>query len=118
MFLAVAAASAEGTATLPDVIEAADMINHEIPLPEEMVAGLNRLIFADLVATDGRRFSLTNEGRATMAATESARTWIAQWDALLGRWGKFPEPPELLWKPSLAELNAAVEEYYRRTPPY
>jgi hypothetical protein len=77
MFLSVAAASAEQTATLPDVIGAADMINHEIPLPDEMVGALNRLIFADLVAIDGGRFSLTAKGRATMAATESVRDWIA-----------------------------------------
>lgn len=50
MFLSVAAAaSAQGPATLPDVIAAADMINHLIPLPEEIVGGLNRLVFADLV---------------------------------------------------------------------
>jgi hypothetical protein len=118
MFLSVAAASAERTATLPDVIGAADMINHEIPLPEEMVGALNRLIFADLVAIDGGRFALTGEGRATMAATESARDWIAQWNLLIGRWGKLPDPPAPVWKPSPADLDAAVEQYHRRTPPY
>jgi hypothetical protein len=67
IFLSVAAASADGPATLPDVIGAADMINHEIPLPEEIVGALNRLMFADLVSVNGSQFSLTPEGRATMA---------------------------------------------------
>jgi hypothetical protein len=118
IFLSVAAASADGPATLPDVIGAADMINHEIPLPEEIVGALNRLMFADLVSVNGSQFSLTPEGRATMAETESARDWIAQWDVLAGRWGKLPDPPVALWEPSDADLNAAVEDYYRRTPPY
>jgi hypothetical protein len=103
---------------LSDIIGAADMINHLVPPPEDLVSGINRLVFAGLVAIDDeRRFSLTSQGRTTMEATDSGRSWIAQWDALIGRLGRLPEPPTPLWERSQAELNEAYEAY-RRAPGY
>ena len=59
--------------SLPEVIGAADFLNHAIPEQAELECGLNRLLAAGYITHQDGRFGPTDKGRAMWEAAEPTK---------------------------------------------
>jgi hypothetical protein len=103
----------EALGSLSDVIGAADAINHAIPTHRELQGALGWLLARGLIRREGRRYGLTEEGRALRASC-ARRTTAGALDALAARFkdidGSATPPAEV----TEDEVQASYEGYRKR----
>jgi hypothetical protein len=115
MLLAVAyGRNGAARAPMADLIEAADWINHTLPLYDELRRGLNRLIAAGLVDVDDGTFGLTAAGESLFARVRKGAGSRNQSERLEGVLSGLEDPAIPTWMPADDELGAAVQAYHDR----
>lgn len=108
MFLSVAyGREAGGSVSLDNLIGTADSINHAIPLDEELMEGLNRLIAAALVSETENSFALSPAGEALHAKVRKRAGQWKQFDRLEEEFEGLMTPLERRWSPPKSALDEA-----------
>ncbi len=83
ILLAIALVGRDSSASLTQVVAAADAVQHAIPAREEINGAVGRLVRAGYVVPEGARLGLTESGRALDAATSvGGKTHSARQTAL------------------------------------
>ena len=115
MFLAVAIGRPNGGhASLEDLIGAADWINHAIPMDDELIGGLNRLIAAGVVDEHDDSFALTQTGEAIFAKVQKRAGIRKQFERLRSEFENLETPQAPGWVPATGVIDAAVAEYQKK----
>ena len=116
IFLSIGDAAGEGSATLAQVIGAADSNNHAIPSVDEFNAAVSQLLGADLVLAEPNSYSLSATGRKLLDVINARkRGHIARFidTARLWRERAPSTAPPLPWHIDAHAFSDAFEEYQR-----
>ena len=116
MFLAVAVSRGPvGTASLEDVVAAADWVNHVIPLEDELTGGLNRLLGAGFLQNPSDLFALSDTGEALYARVQKRAGLRTQFNRLKEAFGSLPAADVLMWTPAVGAIDHAIDAYQTKS---
>ena len=100
--------------TLEAIVEAADTINHAIPLASEIEGCVNRAMARGLLTVANDRFVLSDAAKAALADTARSMKKLEQCEVATQYLQSLQATKAPAWQLDPSRLDAAIDAYQKR----